>query len=439
MNQIILTKDQEEACDKFKSFLLSDAKEFYLFGAAGCGKTFLVKYFINQVLKDFEKMSKVLGTEPIERIFITATTNKAVEVLDQFKTDISNNNVSLKIGTIYSILGVSVGENYSDGTTYLNFGKCDENFNNSIIIIDECSMLPKEMIRHIHYTFKNISNSKVIYIGDSFQLAPVNEKPHWDSTPDVYTAKLSIPVRNAESQALMDLCDQLRETVKTLEFKSIKLVPGIIELCDDNSVSDWLINADYSKSRVLCYTNHKAIKYIQWMEEKNNQTKFLRKNQIYINNNGYIPDRTCSYYPDEMIQILEIKRGLIAQSPSKKYYFYAAKAKIQSLRNPRKISEVLIAVDPQEIKTKIRAAASNQDWIDYFYMQKEVMDLRLPYASTIHKSQGNTFDEVLIDLGSFRSCQDPEVAARLLYVAVSRARKKIKFYGKLPKKYGVLV
>ena len=72
-------------------------------------------------------------------------------------------------------------------------------------------------------------------------------------------------------------------------------------------------------------------------------------------------------------------------------------------------------------------------------MQKEVMDLRLPYASTIHKSQGSTFDEVLIDLGSFRSCQDPEVAARLLYVAVSRARKKIKFYGKLPKKYGVLV
>ena len=105
----------------------------------------------------------------------------------------------------------------------------------------------------------------------------------WNTTPDVYTAKLSIPVRNAESQALMNLCDQLRKTVKTLEFKPIKLVPGIIELCDDNSVSDWLINADYSKSRVLCYTNHKAIKYIQWMEEKNNQTSFLRKNQIYIN------------------------------------------------------------------------------------------------------------------------------------------------------------
>ena len=439
MNQIILTKDQEEACNKFKSFLLSDAKEFYLFGAAGCGKTFLVKYFINQVLKDFEKMSKVLGTDPIERIFITATTNKAVEVLDQFKTDISNNNVSLKIGTIYSILGISVGEDYSNGTTYLNFGDSGEDFNNSIVIIDECSMLPREMILHIPRRFEDFSNCKVIYIGDSFQLAPVNEKPHWDSTPEIYTAKLSIPVRNAESQALIDLCDQLRETVKTQEFKPIKLVPGVIDICDDEQVSDWLVNADYSKARVLCYTNHKAIKYIQWMEEKKNQKNFLRKGQIYINNNCYIPDRASSYYPDEMIRVLEIKKGLIAQSPSKKYYFYAAKAKIQSLRNPRKISEVLIAVDPQEIKTKIRAAAANKDWRDYFYMQKEVMDLRLPYASTIHKSQGSTFDEVLIDLGSFRSCQDSEMAARLLYVAVSRARKKIKFYGKLPKKYGVLV
>ena len=67
------------------------------------------------------------------------------------------------------------------------------------------------------------------------------------------------------------------------------------------------------------------------------------------------------------------------------------------------------------------------------------MDLRFPYASTIHKAQGSTFDEVLIDLGSFRVCDDPDVAARLLYVAISRAKHRVSFYGKLPKKYGVLV
>ena len=98
-----------------------------------------------------------------------------------------------------------------------------------------------------------------------------------------------------------------------------------------------------------------------------------------------------------------------------------------------------IAKDPQELKMKIKQQSIRKNWYLYFKLKNEVMDLRFPYASTIHKSQGSTFDEVLIDLGSFRVCDDPETAARLLYVAVSRAKNKVFFYGKLPKKYGKLV
>ena len=67
------------------------------------------------------------------------------------------------------------------------------------------------------------------------------------------------------------------------------------------------------------------------------------------------------------------------------------------------------------------------------------MDLRLPYASTVHKAQGSSYDEVVVDLESFEACKSYSVASRLLYVAASRARNKVYFYGDMPKRFGSLV
>ena len=69
----------------------------------------------------------------------------------------------------------------------------------------------------------------------------------------------------------------------------------------------------------------------------------------------------------------------------------------------------------------------------------DICNLRLAYCFTVHKAQGSTYDEVLIDLDSFNSCWDKDVAARLLYVAVSRAKHRVLFFGSLPKRFGELV
>ena len=47
-----LTPDQQEASNKFLGFLLSKETEFYLFGAAGCGKTFLIQHFVSKIFKE---------------------------------------------------------------------------------------------------------------------------------------------------------------------------------------------------------------------------------------------------------------------------------------------------------------------------------------------------------------------------------------------------
>lgn len=432
-NNFVLTADQQKAADKFLGFLLSDEKEFFLFGAAGCGKTFLVKYLINHCLKEYKTMCQVLGKKAHGwNVYLTAPTNKAVEVLDAVAQDITRD---VGICTIHSLLNIKVYDDYATGLTKLQYPKEFPYIDKGFVVVDECSMLSKELIEVLR---ENTSaTTKILYVGDNFQLAPVNEKPVWMETPEERTAVLSIPVRNKDQKALIDLCAQLKETVHTKVFKPIKLVPNVIELLDDEKALSWLNSTDFSKNRILAYTNNKAIKYIKLIEQNKQQSEFIRLNNYYINTTHYnVPHKRCSYYPDELVQITQL-------SPAYQDYklggIECIPATISSVKNPGKKFKVVIAKDPQELKMKIKQQSIRKNWYLYFKLKNEVMDLRFPYASTIHKSQGSTFDEVLIDLGSFRVCDDPETAARLLYVAVSRAKNKVFFYGKLPKKYGELV
>ncbi|WP_399498890.1 C-terminal helicase domain-containing protein, partial [Streptomyces sp. P17] len=55
------------------------------------------------------------------------------------------------------------------------------------------------------------------------------------------------------------------------------------------------------------------------------------------------------------------------------------------------------------------------------------------------KAQGSTYDSVFIDLSNISKVTQPDVAARMLYVAFTRARSKVYLYGQLAKRFGGLV
>ena len=426
---LILTQDQQEAYKKFVGFLLSDEKEFHLFGSAGCGKTFLTRHFVEQGLKDYKRNCKVLGITPvIYTTEVTATTNKAAEVL--------RTNGFPFAETIFKVFNVKVEENYKTGETYLK--EVDKYIiYDTLIFIDECSMLPKLMKQIIQ---RRTKNCKIVYIGDNYQLAPVKEKPSWNSTPSTTTAVLSTPVRNKNSQALINLCDQLRTTVNTQKFNDIQLIPDSIQKLDDAGLQQWLMNADFGKSRVLSYTNKRAIEYIEWIEKNRfKEPDFLREGQLYVNNMVY-STKTVNCYPEEELtlhnfEIEHVVRDFTGDSGTT-YYVECAIALVGSTEVHYRVS---IARNPLKFKSELKRAARNKDWKTYFDMQKNIMDLRLPYASTVHKAQGSTYDEVVVDLESFGACKSYSVASRLLYVAVSRARNRVFFYGDLPSRFGKLI
>jgi hypothetical protein len=90
-----------------------------------------------------------------------------------------------------------------------------------------------------------------------------------------------------------------------------------------------------------------------------------------------------------------------------------------------------VANSIDDIKAALKEAASIKDWTTYFSIKDQIADLRACYASTCHKAQGSTFDTVFIDVNDISKNTKWHEIARLMYVAISRARSKVVLYGQL--------
>lgn len=432
MTSYTLTKDQQEACDKFMRFLLSNKKEFYLFGSAGSGKTFLSKEFaviLNQgKYKNYCKLLN-LPYKYMDCIF-TATTNKAAAVLAEA--------LNIEIPTVFTHFHITVREDYLQGTTTL---KNDPDFilKDSIVFIDECSMLSKKALEMIRGACG--SNTKLVFIGDNNQLAPVNEKPYWNNTDPSVTAFLSTPVRNKDHQALVDLCNQLKQTVLTGKFNDIKLEPGVIDRLDPEQATEFLKNMKPNRDIVLAYTNERVDNYLSLLHtlipDLDNARELINSQHCVPNfKPGVIQQPKPIFYPEQKIHIINAPNKRTDypwhdQIGDKSIGYFRIQVLGEGYSSTR--CKVMNAADKTAL---LKEFARKKQWREYIIVKNTYMVLRLPHACTIHKSQGSTYENVYIDLDSFKACKDRETLARLLYVAVSRAKNHVYFHGSLPKGFG---
>ena len=102
-------------------------------------------------------------------------------------------------------------------------------------------------------------------------------------------------------------------------------------------------------------------------------------------------------------------------------------------------TNVKLPVDRAHFTELIKYFGQKKIWERYWHLKKTYPDLRPRDAATVHKAQGSSHDVVLIDLGDISSCHQTQTAARLLYVAFTRARQRVVLYGGLAAKYGGLI
>ena len=424
-----LNADQQSAVEAFIGFMLSDDKEFVISGMAGVGKTTLLKHLME--LKTPQFLCGLMGKRPIEDWALTATTNKAAEVLSEA--------TGLLATTIHSYLGLSVINDFDTGTQRISRKANSPVIHNTLIIVDEASMVDTPLRRLIH---EGTMNCKILYVGDHCQMAPVTEaiSPVF---ADNKTIALNTIIRAANAPPIMELCLKLRETVETGVFFNIKASPGFIDFLSHdearNQIEQTFLASTHADARILCYTNNKVIQYNNYLRKKRNLPEEFTQGE-WVVSNGVC--KAMGSRPTNMLRVEEEVEILNTEELAD-YNFTMGGTELYSIRNyavrtNRGMFRVPFDGNQHRavMKEVARQAKNNPRlWPTFFDLKEDLADLRPRDACTVYKAQGSTYHTVFVDLEDIGDCRNPAQAARMLYVACSRPTHRICFLGQLPNRF----
>ena len=425
-----LNQGQQAAAEGFFNFLFSEANELVISGPGGVGKTYLMGHLIDEIMPHYHESCRLLGIDPIyHQVAMTATTNKAAEVL--------GHATSRPTKTIHSFLGLRVTEDYKTGVNKLVKSPNWTVHQNLILFVDESSMIDNALLQLIR---EGTHNCKIVYVGDHCQLAPITEtlSPVYKGNLPFY--ELLEPMRNANQPALMDVCNQLRETVKTGVFKPIKTVPGVIDLLDGPEMEREITSHfkdPTNHDRVLAYTNARVIDYNDFIRHMRGLPPMFTKGERVVNNSAISMGNAGMLSVEDEFEIRSVSQNICEIEIE-----FGTKLEVvfcDLLGAHTQFSKVPVPVNRDHFNQLVKYYAKQKNWQKYYSLKNNYPDLRPRDAATVHKAQGSTYETVFIDLADLSTCHNPAMAARLLYVAFTRAKRRVVLYGDLARKYGGVV
>ncbi|AID16867.1 DNA helicase [Dinoroseobacter phage vBDshPR2C] len=393
-------------------------------GGAGTGKSFFISKVADDILKHKNPDVKLYN------VAITATTNKAAAVL---KNSMQHRRGDIQ--TIYSFMNLRVHNDFTTGEQRIVPTAKWEVHDAVLIIVDEASMVNKTLFDYIDKG--TTSNCKVLFVGDKNQLAPVKENisPVYSQTHS--ESLLLQPVRQKNQQALMDLAEMAKQTVLTGEFFEIEEVPGVIDFVTGNQLKG-ILERDFHKEdpnrRILCYTNSRVIDYNLYVRELRGYNQFYEVGEMLTNNSSAELVDKSRLYTDQVVEVLQ--RGDEYENDQIVPGHIIDMIDL-TVRDPETfaIYDVTVCADPEDRQKVLSYWKSRKKWDRFFKFRDNHPDLRSVAASTTHKAQGSTYDEVVVDLADIGKCTQPEMAARLQYVALTRPKNRLYIRGKLPERF----
>lgn len=454
---IILNKKQLYASKFIENFINSENDFMILLGPGGSGKTTVV----SDSLKNLNKS-----------VCFCAFTNKATKVL----SDKSNKIRCLDSKTIHKLLKLEpeIVEYKIKTKGKNNVIKTALNYKYSlqkqkylvkydIIVFDECSTITNTLFDQIMSTYNFLLNKKnhtlkYIFLGDFWQLPPVNE----NSSIVFKTAiknkwpliKLNKVMRSGNKRMetindnLLDCIKQIKENPKNIRNIFENFPHNIIK-----NVKNKVYINDYSRfinkyfklikkrpnTVFITYSNKNCDninKIIQEMRlSKNKQTsvnfditnKYKENDRIMINNMVYksewvkknetiemyrpnINDNNEEYlyngeiYIVRKVQKIKVISNLnITNLKSIPEYFNAELLTLESLSNNNLVKTVYINdKELEECKRILRCNLKKSEYKNQISQFRKIFPiLKYGYCMTIYKAQGSEFDCVLLNLASF--------------------------------------
>lgn len=393
---IVWTNEQLELFDRLIDWYYKQPKQWFSYsGAAGTGKTTVIKEFINRIGLD------------IINVACAAYTGKAVMVLSQN---------GLHASTIHSLIYYPLLEDQIDDDgnlikgkngkvkKHIVFHKRDElKAGYKLIVIDEASMV-NDMLRDEILSF----GIPTIFIGDHNQLPPIFGVSSVMIKPDFILTKI---MRQAEKDPIVYLSQMILngETIYTGQYGISEVVQdyyitkdvltdyGII-ICGKNATRE-KINTDV-RVNILGRSGRKPAIGDKVICRQNNWEKELRGTGIYLTNGlvGYLEEVDYSTCDGRKVEI-DFRPEFTDKA------FHNLKMDYRYIR-----------LDLQSQKE---------------YGMSRFEKFEYGYCITAHLSQGSQYENVLFFDESF---YDSETTMKLRYTAITRARTKITIvapYGKL--------
>ena len=397
-------------------FVNETNKNIFLTGKAGTGKTTFLKYIRETCLKK----SVVAAPTGVAAINARGVT---LHSLFQLPFGIIIPELDL-IGT------ANITAKYHPLLSKIRYNKEKLNLLWSIdlLIIDEASMVASYTVDAIDSILRYVRRKpeqsfggvQILFIGDLYQLPPVVKKEEWEILQQYYSSIFFF-----DSFVLRDnipVIIELKEIFRQKDDKFIEILNGI----RDNNISEGnfkLLNSRLKRNFLPLYNEeYITLTTHNYQSDEINQKKLSgiheHSNIFYAEVTGEFPEHT---FPAE--KELRLKTGaqvmfLKNDNEGKKYF----NGKIGIVTE---LDEGYIKVKCQDDLYEIEVKKSQWENIKYQIdpetkvITEEVLGtfiqypLRLAWAITIHKSQGLTFNKVIIDAAR-------AFTAGQVYVALSR-------------------
>ena len=440
--EIVLSKSQEEACTAFRKWHRNkDSMEFLLSGFAGSGKSFLVSYLIDFVRDEYRILRVIDRNIKPTNFHFTATTNKAAGVLSDM--------LQAPAKTIHQALGLVLRNSRDNGSTYLEQKNDPVNLNHSVLVIDEASMVNTELLEYVRKTAKKHKDCKILYVGDSYQLPPVKENtcPIFSRTEDVYF--LTEIQRQAAGNPIIAFSHKYREILDNPQTPWPKIPNDGTNILHYTDPAEWrkalkgayLNTHDPDELKVLAWKNKRVRGYNDWIRKQLGYTRPFEVGEILqcnstITMNDRIRAKTDSLHTvqDSHPVVQHGVAGYMLTVGQNQHSDHL------SVFQPNDWDEADALVG--KIASAAKAAKRNKEWDKsrelwsaFWEIKNGWGDFRPLHAQTVHKSQGSTYTEVVIDVANVGENNKWYEVARLMYVGITRASHRVHLYGTLPERY----
>jgi len=413
LNEITLSSHQVEKLDEINEELLAGRKRIVLSGSAGVGKTTLVHFLIADKINE-------------GRIFIAAPTHKALSVLKQ-KINYDTEMFPIEYCTVHKGLKLKMNINKKTGkkTFEQKYSQNDPPFKEcQLLIIDEASMLNQKMIDLLEqYEFS------IIFLGDEKQINPVKEIDSPVFHQNWKTVTLTEIIRQGAGNPVIELSRNLNS-----------IWEGEANFSGEEEKEGYLYTNDRQKiiHKLAQVNGTDKLKYLAWTNTEVDSMNFSVRSAIYGNpeyieqgetlvlNARYVISQENVLHNNFELKVETLKvanMNFFCGDKRFEYKVYVVNDKIFA------IHEAFIVTHRQNMRT-LKAMAINRGigWKEYYAFEEKFLDFKYNHAITIHKSQGSTYTDVIINIKDVMRNRKAEERNRLLYTAITRTSKLLILY-----------